>query len=83
VDADPVSFLRSLAAASAALAKSPAGAAAANARLLIGLTAAVRATVERAACTLRVRPLRPTATSASTTRPTPKTRCTSCSSGIC
>jgi hypothetical protein len=32
VDADPVSFLRSLAAASAALAKNPAGAAAANAR---------------------------------------------------
>jgi polyhydroxyalkanoate synthase len=46
--ADPVSFLRSLAAAGAALVKNPAGAAAANARLAIGLAAAVRATAERA-----------------------------------
>jgi polyhydroxyalkanoate synthase len=47
VAADPVSFLRSLAAAGAALVKNPSGAAAANARLLIGLTAAVRATAGR------------------------------------
>jgi polyhydroxyalkanoate synthase len=46
--ADPVSFLRSLVAASAALAKNPAGIAAANARLAIGLAAAMRATAGRA-----------------------------------
>ncbi|MGD0084877.1 MAG: poly-beta-hydroxybutyrate polymerase, partial [Acidimicrobiales bacterium] len=45
--ADPVSFLRSLASAGAALVKNPAGAAAANARLAIGLAAAVRATAVR------------------------------------
>ena len=43
VGADPVSFLRSLAAAGAAVVKNPAGAAAANARLAIGVAAAVRA----------------------------------------
>ena len=48
IDADPVSFLRSLAAAGAALVKNPAGVAAANARLAIGLAAAVRATAGRA-----------------------------------
>jgi polyhydroxyalkanoate synthase len=48
VGADPVSFLRSLAAAATGVAKNPAGAAAANARLLIGLAAAVRATAGRA-----------------------------------
>jgi polyhydroxyalkanoate synthase len=48
VGADPVSFLRSLAAAGAALAKNPTGAAAANLRLVIGLAAALRATAERA-----------------------------------
>jgi polyhydroxyalkanoate synthase len=42
--ADPVSFLRSLAAAGAALIKNPAGAIAANARLTIGLAAALGAT---------------------------------------
>jgi polyhydroxyalkanoate synthase len=48
VGADPVSFLRSLASAAAAVAKNPAGVAAANARLAIGFAAAVRATAERA-----------------------------------
>src|SRR5680860_1680160 len=48
VGADPVSFLRSLAAAAAALAKNPTGTAAANARLVIGLAAAVRAAAGRA-----------------------------------
>ena len=48
VGADPVSFLRSLAAAGAALARNPTATAAANARLLIGLAAAVRATAGRA-----------------------------------
>jgi polyhydroxyalkanoate synthase len=42
--ADPVSFLRSLAAAGAALIRNPAGAIAANARLTIGLAAALGAT---------------------------------------
>ena len=46
--ADPVSFLRSLGAAAAALVKNPAGVAAANTRLAIGLAAAMRATGERA-----------------------------------
>jgi len=45
---DPVSFLRSLAAAGAALVKNPAGVVAANARLAIGLAAATRATARRA-----------------------------------
>lgn len=47
VGADPVSFLRSLAAAAPALARNPKGAIAANARMVIGLAAAVRATAER------------------------------------
>jgi polyhydroxyalkanoate synthase subunit PhaC len=46
--ADPVSFLRSLGAAGTALLKNPFGAAAANARLAIGLAAAMRATAGRA-----------------------------------
>ncbi|CAN5417760.1 class I poly(R)-hydroxyalkanoic acid synthase [soil metagenome] len=45
---DPVSFLRSLAAAATGVAKNPEGAAAANTRLLIGLAVAVRATAGRA-----------------------------------
>jgi poly[(R)-3-hydroxyalkanoate] polymerase subunit PhaC len=48
VGADPVSFLRSLAAAGVGLVKNPAGVAAANARLAIGVAAAVRATAQRA-----------------------------------
>ena len=48
VGADPVSFLRSLAAAAAALAKNPGGTAAANARMALGLAAALRATAGRA-----------------------------------
>ena len=46
--ADPVSFLRSLTAAGVALMKNPVGVAAANARLAIGMAAAMRATAERA-----------------------------------
>jgi len=46
--ADPVSFLRSLAAAGVAVVKNPSATAAANARMAIGLAAAVRATAERA-----------------------------------
>jgi poly[(R)-3-hydroxyalkanoate] polymerase subunit PhaC len=46
--ADPVSFLRSLGAAGVALMKNPVGVAAANARLAIGMAAAVKATAERA-----------------------------------
>ena len=45
--ADPVSFLRSLAAAGTALVKNPVGAAAANARLMIGMGAALRAAAGR------------------------------------
>ena len=48
IGADPVSFLRSLAAAGVAVVRNPAAAAAANARLAIGLAAAVRATAGRA-----------------------------------
>jgi len=48
VGADPVSFLRSLAAAGVGLVKNPAGVAAANTRLAIGVAAAVRATAQRA-----------------------------------
>ncbi len=48
IGADPVSFLRSLAAAAPALAKNPRGAIAANARMVIGLAAAVRAAAGRA-----------------------------------
>jgi hypothetical protein len=44
IGADPVSFLRSLAAAGAAMVKNPTGLAGANARLLIGSVAAMRAT---------------------------------------
>jgi polyhydroxyalkanoate synthase len=58
--ADPVSFLRSLAAAGVALAKNPAGAAAANARLAIGLGAAVRATALRAFGAETAGPMSPT-----------------------
>ena len=43
IGADPVALLRSLAAAGGALVKNPAGTAAANGRLAIGLAAAVRA----------------------------------------
>src|SRR5665811_1178869 len=46
--ADPVSFLRSLGAAGVALVKNPAGTAAANGRMAIGLAAAVRAAAGRA-----------------------------------
>jgi len=48
IAADPISFLRSLAASGAALAKNPAGLAAANARLAIGLVAATQAAAVRA-----------------------------------
>jgi len=48
VGADPVSFLRSLAAASAAVAKNPAAIVAANTRLAIGMASAIRASAERA-----------------------------------
>jgi len=47
VGADPVSFLRSLAAAAPALARHPWGAIAANARMVIGLASAVRAAAGR------------------------------------
>ena len=47
VGADPVSFLRSLAAVPAALTKNPRAAAAANGRMLIGLAAAARAAAGR------------------------------------
>jgi polyhydroxyalkanoate synthase len=48
VGADPVSFLRSLATAGVEIAKNPTGAVAANARLVIGLAAALRAAGGRA-----------------------------------
>jgi polyhydroxyalkanoate synthase len=48
VAADPVSFLRSLAAASTAVAKNPAALVAANTRLAFGLLAATRASAARA-----------------------------------
>jgi polyhydroxyalkanoate synthase len=48
IGADPVSFLRSLAAAAPALVRNPTAAAAASGRLAIGLAAAVRAAAERA-----------------------------------
>jgi polyhydroxyalkanoate synthase subunit PhaC len=48
VGADPVSFLRSLAAAGAALAKNPAATGAANVRLALGIAAALRASTDRA-----------------------------------
>ena len=46
--ADPVSFVRSLVAAAAALLRHPVGAGAANARLVLGLASALRATAGRA-----------------------------------
>jgi len=49
VGADPVSFLRALAAAGAAMVKNPTGVAAANLRLMIGLATAVRAAAGRTA----------------------------------
>ena len=48
VSADPVAFLRSLVAAGGALARNPAGTAAASGRLAIGLAAAMRAAGARA-----------------------------------
>ena len=48
VSADPVAFLRSLVAAGGALARNPAGTAAASGRLAIGLAAAIRAAGARA-----------------------------------
>ena len=48
VGADPVAFLRSLAAAGVGLAKNPVGTAAAHARLMLGTAAAVRAAAGRA-----------------------------------
>jgi len=47
IGADPVSFLRSLAAAAPALARNPRGTVAANARMLMGLARAVRAAAGR------------------------------------
>ena len=47
-DADPVSFLRSLAAAASALGRNPVGTASANARMVLGLAAALRAAAGRA-----------------------------------
>ena len=59
IGADPVSFMRSLTAAVAALVKNPAGAAAANTRLAIGLAAAVRAAAERAVGAQTAGPMSP------------------------
>ena len=59
--ADPVSFLRSLGAAGVGLVKNPAGVVAANARLAIGLAAAVRATAQRAVGGETSGPVSPTA----------------------
>jgi len=59
VGADPVSFLRSLAAAGVGLVKNPVGAAASNARLAIGLAAAVRATAGRAVGRASAGPMSP------------------------
>ena len=53
MDADPVSFLRSLAAAGVALMKNPVGMAAANSRLTIGMAAAMRATAGRSVASER------------------------------
>jgi polyhydroxyalkanoate synthase len=60
IGADPVSFLRSLATAGASLVKNPSGSAAANARMAIGLAAAVRATAERAIGRQTAGPVSPT-----------------------
>jgi len=62
IGADPVSFLRSLAAAGTALAKDPAAVvavAAANARLAIGTAAAVRASAGRAVGSMTPGPVSP------------------------
>jgi polyhydroxyalkanoate synthase len=48
VGADPVSFLRSLGSAAAGLARNPTGTVAANARMMVGTTAAARAAAGRA-----------------------------------
>src|ERR1019366_6515138 len=57
--ADPVSFLRSLAAAGVTLMKNPVGVAAANARLAIGMAAAMKSTAERALGGQALRPMTP------------------------
>ncbi|MGP8010678.1 MAG: PHA/PHB synthase family protein [Acidimicrobiales bacterium] len=57
--ADPVSFMGSLKAAQAALLAKPSEVAAANVRLAIGLDAAVKATLERAAGTVGAAPIAP------------------------
>jgi polyhydroxyalkanoate synthase len=59
--ADPVSFLRALAAAGAGVARNPMGAAAANVRLSIGLAAAVRASAGRAMGSTTAGPVSPAA----------------------
>ena len=59
--ADPVSFLRALAAAGAGVARNPMGAAAANLRLSIGLAAAVRASARRAMGSTTAGPVSPAA----------------------
>ncbi len=59
--ADPVSFLRALAAAGAGVARNPMGAAAANVRLTIGLAAAVRASAGRAMGATTAGPVSPAA----------------------
>ncbi len=60
-EADPVSFLGALRAAQGALLKKPAEVAAANSRLLIGLDAAVRATLDCAAGATPTAPMAPPA----------------------
>jgi polyhydroxyalkanoate synthase len=60
VGADPVSFLRSLVAAGAALVKNPAAAAAVNLRLAMGTAAALRATTERSVGRHSPGPISPT-----------------------
>jgi polyhydroxyalkanoate synthase len=59
IGADPVAFVRSLAAAGAALASNPAGVAEANARLALGLAAAIRAAAARAVGRESAGPLSP------------------------
>jgi polyhydroxyalkanoate synthase len=60
-DADPVSFLRSLAAAGVALAMNPTATAAGNTRLAIGSLAAMRAAAERVVGVHSVGPVAPAA----------------------
>jgi polyhydroxyalkanoate synthase len=60
VGADPVSFMRSLVAAGAALVKNPAAAAAVNVRLAMGTAAALRATTERSVGRNAPGPISPT-----------------------